>query len=126
MGGGAQGSAGQGEGTDPAADAINADRRRLPMVRIAKQYAFDGPDGVISLPDLFGPSRPLIVQHVMLSGGVGGAEGPCGRSAWRGSQLPFVNSMNMPPVPDSLLGSDQAMAIPAIWVLNGRKGEWMR
>ena len=46
-------------------DAMNADRRRLPMVRIDKQYKFEGPDGVIGLPDLFGDRRQLIVQHVM-------------------------------------------------------------
>jgi predicted dithiol-disulfide oxidoreductase (DUF899 family) len=26
-------------------DHVNAERRRLPMVRIDKQYAFDGPEG---------------------------------------------------------------------------------
>ena len=26
-------------------DALNADRRRLPMVRIDKEYVFEGPDG---------------------------------------------------------------------------------
>jgi predicted dithiol-disulfide oxidoreductase (DUF899 family) len=46
-------------------DALNADRRRLPMVRIGKQYKFDGPEGVITLLDLFGASRQMIVQHIM-------------------------------------------------------------
>jgi len=30
-------------------DALNADRRRLPMVRIEKEYVFQGPDGKASL-----------------------------------------------------------------------------
>jgi len=34
-------------------DRINAERRRLPMVRIEKDYVFDGPDGKRSLKDLF-------------------------------------------------------------------------
>ncbi len=46
-------------------DALNADRRRLPMVAIEKDYAFEGPDGSVSLLDLFGPSRQLIVRHTM-------------------------------------------------------------
>jgi predicted dithiol-disulfide oxidoreductase (DUF899 family) len=46
-------------------DALNAERRRLPMVRIDKEYLFDGRDGQVSLAGLFGDSRQLIVQHVM-------------------------------------------------------------
>jgi predicted dithiol-disulfide oxidoreductase (DUF899 family) len=46
-------------------DALNAERRRLPMVRIGKEYAFEGPEGKITLPGLFGDSSQLIVQHVM-------------------------------------------------------------
>jgi predicted dithiol-disulfide oxidoreductase (DUF899 family) len=48
-----------------ARDALNAERRRLPMVRIDKDYRFDGPDGTVTLGGLFGDSRQLIVQHVM-------------------------------------------------------------
>jgi len=46
-------------------DALNADRRRLPMVRIDKEYFFEGRDGTTSLPDLFDGCSQLIVQHVM-------------------------------------------------------------
>jgi predicted dithiol-disulfide oxidoreductase (DUF899 family) len=46
-------------------DALNAQRRRLPMVRIEKEYLLDGPDGRVPLTALFGDSRQLIVQHVM-------------------------------------------------------------
>jgi predicted dithiol-disulfide oxidoreductase (DUF899 family) len=46
-------------------DALNTSRRQLPMVRIDKDYVFTGPDGTASLLDLFGPSRQLIMQHVM-------------------------------------------------------------
>jgi predicted dithiol-disulfide oxidoreductase (DUF899 family) len=47
-------------------DALNADRRRLPMVRIDKEYVFEGPDGQVTLAGLFGDRRQLIIQHVML------------------------------------------------------------
>jgi predicted dithiol-disulfide oxidoreductase (DUF899 family) len=46
-------------------DGLNAARRRLPMVKIEKDYAFEGPDGKASLPDLFDGRRQLIVRHFM-------------------------------------------------------------
>ena len=41
-------------------DALAAERRRLPMVLIDKKYVFDGPDGKVSLLDLFEGRRQLI------------------------------------------------------------------
>jgi predicted dithiol-disulfide oxidoreductase (DUF899 family) len=46
-------------------DALNAERRRLPMVRIDKEYIFDGPQGPAALAALFGGSSQLIIQHIM-------------------------------------------------------------
>jgi predicted dithiol-disulfide oxidoreductase (DUF899 family) len=46
-------------------DALNVERRRLPMVRIEPEYLFDGPGGKVTLASLFGNGRQLIVQHVM-------------------------------------------------------------
>jgi len=46
-------------------DALNADRRRLPMVALEKAYTFSGPDGTLSLLDLFNGRRQLVVQHFM-------------------------------------------------------------
>jgi predicted dithiol-disulfide oxidoreductase (DUF899 family) len=48
-------------------DALNAERRRLPMVRIEKEYVFEGPDGKASLLDLFDGCRQLIVYHFMFA-----------------------------------------------------------
>jgi predicted dithiol-disulfide oxidoreductase (DUF899 family) len=48
-----------------ARDVLNADRRRLPMVYVDKEYVFDGPDGRASLLDLFGGRRQLMVGHFM-------------------------------------------------------------
>ncbi len=45
--------------------ALNAQRRRLPMVRIEKKYLFEGVQGPVTLAELFGDSSQLIVQHVM-------------------------------------------------------------
>ena len=46
-------------------DALNADRRRLPMVEVTTDYRFDGPGGEVGLLDLFEGRHQLIVQHVM-------------------------------------------------------------
>jgi predicted dithiol-disulfide oxidoreductase (DUF899 family) len=49
-----------------AGDALSADRRRLPMVRIDKDYKFTGPKGELRLADMFDGRRQLILQHFML------------------------------------------------------------
>lgn len=46
-------------------DAVNAERRRLPMVRIDKDYVFEGPRGPARLIDLFEDRRQLYVHHFM-------------------------------------------------------------
>jgi predicted dithiol-disulfide oxidoreductase (DUF899 family) len=46
-------------------DALNAARRRLPMVAVEKAYTFAGPDGTLNLLDLFDGKRQLVVQHFM-------------------------------------------------------------
>ncbi|KAA0931669.1 DUF899 domain-containing protein [Streptomyces apricus] len=50
-----------------ARDALNADRRRLPMVEIDKEYVFEGGDGKATLPDLFAGRRQLVVYHFMFA-----------------------------------------------------------
>jgi predicted dithiol-disulfide oxidoreductase (DUF899 family) len=46
-------------------DRINAERRRLPIVKIEKDYVFDGPNGKQNLKALFEGRRQLIVYHFM-------------------------------------------------------------
>jgi len=46
-------------------DALNAERRMLPMVEVDKDYVFEGPAGRASLLDLFEGRRQLIVGHFM-------------------------------------------------------------
>ena len=48
-----------------ARDTLNADRRRLPMVRVETEYVFEGPEGRVGLADLFHGKRQLMLQHVM-------------------------------------------------------------
>jgi predicted dithiol-disulfide oxidoreductase (DUF899 family) len=46
-------------------DALSAARRRLPMVKLETEYVFAGPQGPVTLRDLFGRHRQLIVYHFM-------------------------------------------------------------
>ena len=46
-------------------DALAAERRRLPMVRIDKEYVFEGADGEVTLLDLFERRRQLILYNFM-------------------------------------------------------------
>lgn len=48
-------------------DRINAARRRLPMVKVDKEYEFDTTDGKKSLRDLFEGKRQLLVYHFMFA-----------------------------------------------------------
>src|SRR5271166_3821948 len=48
-------------------DALSAKRRALPWVRIDKPYRFESPEGALSLSDLFGGKRQLIVYHFMFA-----------------------------------------------------------
>jgi predicted dithiol-disulfide oxidoreductase (DUF899 family) len=55
-----------------ARDALAAERRRLPMVKIDKSYTFDGPNGKATLLDLFEGRRQLLLYHFMFAPPVGG------------------------------------------------------
>ncbi len=53
-------------------DSLAAERRRLPIVRVEKNYRFEGPKGKIRLPDLFDGRRQLLLYHFMFAPGVNG------------------------------------------------------
>jgi predicted dithiol-disulfide oxidoreductase (DUF899 family) len=46
-------------------EALNTEHRRLPMVRIEKDYAFECPAGKVRLHDMFEGRGHLIVYHSM-------------------------------------------------------------
>jgi len=48
-------------------DQLSTQRRNLPMVEIAKDYKFEGPDGVVSLRDMFEGRRQLMIYHFMFA-----------------------------------------------------------
>src|SRR3712207_4969096 len=55
-----------------ARDALAADRRRMPRMAVDKPYAFEGPDGPVSLLDLFEGRRQLVVYRFFFEPGVRG------------------------------------------------------
>lgn len=55
-----------------ASDALAAKRRRMPWVAVDKTYAFEGPNGKVSLLDLFEGRRQLVVYRAFFEPGVFG------------------------------------------------------
>src|SRR5438093_8084059 len=55
-----------------ARDALAAERRRMPWVAVEKKYEFEGPNGKVSLLDLFDGRRQLIVYRAFFEPGVKG------------------------------------------------------
>jgi predicted dithiol-disulfide oxidoreductase (DUF899 family) len=61
-----------------AHDALAAERRRMPWLPVEKDYTFMGSDGAMSLADLFGGRRQLVVYRAFFEPGVmGWPERPC-------------------------------------------------
>jgi len=50
-------------------DALRAERRRLPWVKVEKSYVFEGPEGKCTLADLFQSRSQLAIYHFMLTPG---------------------------------------------------------
>ena len=50
-------------------DDLSAERRKLPMVEVDKEYFFEGPNGKLTLLDLFDGRKQLIVYNAMLEPG---------------------------------------------------------
>src|SRR3954471_8433587 len=46
-------------------DALNVERRNLPMVEVQKEYTFEGPNGTVRLIDIFEDRPQLIIYHFM-------------------------------------------------------------
>jgi predicted dithiol-disulfide oxidoreductase (DUF899 family) len=62
-------------------DALSAERRKLPIVRIEKEYVFENGNGRASLRDLFEGRRRLIVYHFPFDPAWDGDCGSCSHLA---------------------------------------------
>src|SRR2546427_8296534 len=61
-------------------DQLSAERRKLPWVKVEKNYVFDVPGGKVTLADLFAGRSQLVIYHFMF--GPDWAEGCPGCSFW--------------------------------------------
>src|SRR5256886_5404087 len=50
-----------------ARDRLSEERRALPWVKVDKDYVFDGPNGEVTLANLFRGRSQLVVQHFMFA-----------------------------------------------------------
>jgi predicted dithiol-disulfide oxidoreductase (DUF899 family) len=70
-----------------ARDALAAERRRLPMVRMETDWVFEGPDGKRRLVDLFEDRRQLLLYHFMF--------GPTQEAGCQGCSM-FIDQLGNP------------------------------
>src|ERR1700723_3179612 len=76
-------------------DALAAERRRMPWLAVAKEYAFDGPQGKASLLDLFDGRRQLIVYRAFFEpGGFGWPRHACRGCSMVADQVAHVAHLN--------------------------------
>jgi predicted dithiol-disulfide oxidoreductase (DUF899 family) len=67
-----------------ALETLIAARKRMPMVRVERDYSFEGPGGKVSLADLFEGRKQLILYRFFFEEGVDGwpVAGCSGCSSW--------------------------------------------
>ena len=78
-----------------ARDALAAERRRMPWMAVEKAYEFEGPQGKVSLLDLFEGRRQLIVYRAFFEPGVfGWPEHACRGCSFGADQLANLTHLN--------------------------------
>jgi predicted dithiol-disulfide oxidoreductase (DUF899 family) len=78
-----------------ARDALAAARRRMPRMAIEKDYRFEGPDGAVTLLDLFEGRRQLILYRFFFEPGVAGwPERGCGGCSFLADQVAHLAHLN--------------------------------
>jgi predicted dithiol-disulfide oxidoreductase (DUF899 family) len=78
-----------------ARDALAADRRRMPWMAVEREYAFEGPQGPVSLLDLFEGRSQLIVYRFFFEPGVATwPDGGCPGCSMVGDQVAHPAHLN--------------------------------
>ena len=105
-----------------AHDALAAERRRMPWMAVEKAYAFDGPQGKVSLLDLFEGRRQLIVYRAFFEPGVfGWPDHACRGCSLGADQVSHLTHLN---ARDTTLVYASRASQPDIARLKARMG-WM-
>jgi predicted dithiol-disulfide oxidoreductase (DUF899 family) len=78
-----------------ARDALAAERRRMPRMAVEKDYRFEGPNGPVSLSDLFEGRRQLVVYRFFYEPGVKGwPEHGCPGCSFLADQVAHLAHLN--------------------------------
>jgi predicted dithiol-disulfide oxidoreductase (DUF899 family) len=78
-----------------ARDALAAERRRMPRQAVTKEYRFEGPEGPLSLLDLFQGRRQLILYRFFFEPGVGAwPESGCRGCSFGADQVAHLAHLN--------------------------------
>jgi len=78
-----------------ARDALAAERRRMPRMAVSEEYRFEGPDGPVSLEDLFAGRRQLIVYRFFFDPDVKGfPEKGCPGCSFVADQIAHLAHLN--------------------------------
>jgi predicted dithiol-disulfide oxidoreductase (DUF899 family) len=76
-------------------DALAAQRRRMPWMEITKEYRFEGPEGQLSLLDLFAGRRQLLLYRAFMDPGVAGwPEHGCVGCSFMADHVPNLAHLN--------------------------------
>ena len=78
-----------------AGDALAAERRRMPWLAVEENYEFEGPDGKVSLADLFDGRRQLVVYRFFFDPGMDSyPERGCGGCSFMADQVSHLAHLN--------------------------------
>jgi predicted dithiol-disulfide oxidoreductase (DUF899 family) len=78
-----------------ARDALAAERRRMPRMAVGKDYRFEGPNGPVSLLDLFDGRSQLVVYRFFFEPGVANwPEGGCPGCSFGADQVAHLAHLN--------------------------------
>lgn len=78
-----------------ASDALAAQRRRMPRMEVHNDYRFDGPDGPLSLLDMFEGRSQLIIYRFFYEPGVHGwPESGCTGCSLMADQVAHLSHLN--------------------------------
>src|ERR1700679_59760 len=76
-------------------DALAAERRRMPWMAVEKKYQFDGPNGKVSLLDLFEGRPQLVLYRAFFEPGVfGWPEHACRGCSLDADQVSHLSHLN--------------------------------
>lgn len=78
-----------------ARDALAAERRRMPRQAVTKEYRFEGPEGPVSLLDMFEGRRQLVLYRFFFEPGVHGwPESGCRGCSFGADQVAHLAHLN--------------------------------